>query len=453
MPTPRRGRGERAPGPASRVPGRTLLAFTRDPLSFLTQLAQRHGDVAAFRAGFRDVYLLSHPEFVHKVLVAEPDDFPSDQGLGMAKVLLGEGLLTMSGEKYRRHRLLIQPSFQRDRVEAYAEVMVRHAMAREGRWQDGAEVDLGREMASIALAIVAEALLGVRVSEEQIAEVTESLDDAMATLTMARIPVHRVLARLPIPSSLKLHRARGRIDSVVHGIISSRRTARPGDDLLSQLLRGQEKDGSVGMPGTELRDEVTTLLLTGHETVATALTWMFYLLGRYRDEEARLHDELDLVLGGRPPELADLEKLPCVERALLESMRLYPPAWTVARGVARPFMARGYRVPSGSVVLLSQWVMHRHPAWFVDPLRFDPGRWSPPRRGEIPRLAYFPFGAGPRVCIGETFAWNEAVLVAATLARRWRFELVQDSEVDPVARLTLRPSRRIPVITRLRTGP
>jgi cytochrome P450 len=180
---------------------------------------------------------------------------------------------------------------------------------------------------------------------------------------------------------------------------------------------------------------------------------MFYLLGRHRDEAVRLHDELDLVLGGRPPELADLERLPCVEWALLESMRLYPPAWTVARGVARPFMARGYRVPSGSVVLLSQWVMHRHPAWFVDPLRFDPGRWSPPRRGEIPRLAYFPFGAGPRVCIGETFAWNEAVLVAATLARRWRLELVQDSEVDPVARLTLRPGRRIPVITRLRTRP
>jgi cytochrome P450 len=166
----------------------------------------------------------------------------------MAKALLGEGLLTTGGEKYRRHRLLIQPSFQRDRVEACAEVMVRHAVAREGRWQDGTEVDLGREMASIALAIVAEALLGVQVSEEQISEVTSSLDDAMATLTMARIPVHRLLARLPIPSSLKLHRARERIDSVVHGIISSRRAARPGDDLLSQLLRAQEKDGTRSRP-------------------------------------------------------------------------------------------------------------------------------------------------------------------------------------------------------------
>ncbi len=438
------------PGPRTRLPAGSLLAFSRDPLGFLYALAMEHGDVARFRAGPRDVHLLSHPDLIHHVLVADPGSFRKDRGLEMAKALLGEGLLTSEGELHRRQRRLAQPAFHRERIAQYAGAMVRRALARETRWRDGAAIDVGRERMSLALEIVAETLFGTAVSDGDIAAISAALDDAMSTFTMARIRWFELLDRLPLPSTLRMRRARARLDRAVYAFIAARRASgEDRGDLLSMLLLARDEEGTGGMTDLQLRDEVMTLFLAGHETTANALTWTFYLLGRHPEAEARLHRELDEVLGDRAPSLEDLPRLVYAERAVRESMRLYPPAWAVARRALAPFTVRGYAIPRGSTVLLSQWVMHHHPAWFADPFRFDPDRWTAEFRAALPRLAYFPFGAGPRICIGESFAWTEAVLVLATLARRWRV-VVDPRPVDPVARVTLRPGRPVRAVLRSR---
>jgi cytochrome P450 len=434
----------RPPGPRTLSPVGSLLPFSRDPLGFLYRLAMEHGDVAHFRAGRRDVYLLSHPDLVHRVLVADAGSFSKDRGLEMAKALLGEGLLTSEGEKHGRQRRLSQPAFHRERIPAYAAIMARRTAELTAGWREGLELDVGREMARLALRIVAEALFGEEVGEEAVATIGGALDDAMAEFTMARIPFHALLARLPVPSTLRLRRARARLDGVVHGLVAARSAAprSGGADLLTLLLEARDEQGGGGFSASEVRDQVTTLLLAGHETTANALAWTFHLLSRHPAEEARLHRELDEALAGRDPGYADLPRLPYLGRVLSESMRLYPPAWTVARRALRSFTVRGYRIGAGSTVMMSQWVLHHHPAWFEEPFRFDPDRWTEDRRARRPRFSYFPFG-GPRVCIGDAFATTEALLILATVARRWRLTSPDPSEVPPVARVTLRPARPI----------
>jgi cytochrome P450 len=441
-----------APGPPSRLPGGSLLAFSRDPLGFLTQLEREHGEVARFRGGGRDVFLLSHPELIHQVLVAEQRSFCKDRGLEMTKALLGDGLLTSEGELHRRQRRLVQPALHADRIARYAAAMARRTRALASGWRDGQLVDVGREMMGLALGVVAETLFGADVAEEEVAAIGAALDEAMSTFTMARIPFHALLERLPLPSTRRLRRARAVLDAVVRRMIAARRAAEPGDDLLSTLLAARDGEGGAGMSEAQLRDEVMTVFLAGHETTASALTWTFHLLGRNPGVEALLHAELEAVLGARPPEPEDLPRLVWTERIVTEAMRLYPSAWTLARRALVPVAVRGYRIAPGSTVLLSPWVMHRHPRWFDEPLRFDPGRWTARRREALPRFVYFPFGAGPRACIGERFAWAEAELALATVAGRWRLEPADDREVAPVARVTLRPGRPVRAIARPRGG-
>jgi cytochrome P450 len=404
--------------------------------------------VALLRLGRTRLYLLNHPDFVKDVLVHEHRRFHKGRGLELAKYLLGEGLLTSEGEFHRRQRRLAQPAFHQQRIASYAAAMVTQAERISDRWAElGGPTDAPRvldihaEMMRLTLAIVAETLFGAEV-ENEAQEIGQAIATSMKLFrSFTTLPFAPLLERLPLPSTRRFLKARARLDATIYRLISDRRAAgEDRGDLLSMLLLAQDEEGSGGMTDEQLRDEAMTLFLAGHETTANALTWSWYLLSQHPDVEARLHAELDAVLGQRRAEAADVPRLTYTSGVLAESMRLYPPAWVIGRRAIVDYEVAGYRVPRGSIVLLSQWVMHRDQRFFSDPERFDPERWTDEARAARPRFAYFPFGAGPRMCIGEQFAWMEGVLVLATLARRWRARLVPGHRVALEPSITLRPA-------------
>ena len=433
------GAVQRAPGPPRRYPGSHLFALRRDPLAFLTGIAREHGDVARFRLGPVDVHLVSRPDWIRDVLVTHAHLFHKGRGLERAKRLLGEGLLTSEDPIHRRQRRMMQPAFHRDRIAGYADVMTAHAEATSARWRDGETLDLAQEMSRLTLAIVGRTLFDSDVESEA--------DEIGAALTTAirlfgrtfSLPFFQVVDRLPLPSNRRFAKARARIDATIGRLIAERRRS-PGrrSDLLTLLVQASDTEGDgTGMTDVQVRDEAVTIFLAGHETTANALTWTWYLLSQNPEAEAKLHAEADALDG--PPGFADLPKLAYTEMVLAESMRLFPPAWIIGRRALEEYAVGGYVVPSRSIVVCSQWVTHRDPRFFPDPERFDPERFRPEAKEQRPRFAYFPFGGGPRVCIGEGFAWMEGVLLLATLARRWRLRLAPGHPVVPAPSITLRP--------------
>ncbi len=429
------------PGPRGGFPLRSLLAFRRDPLSFLRRVQRAHGDVAAFRFGPRRLYLLSHPDLVRDVFVTHHRNFIKSLALQRARVLLGTGLLTSEGDFHLRQRRMAQPAFHRDRVAALAATMAAYAGRTGDGWSAGREMDIGREMNRLTLAIAGDTLFGADV-EGEAEEVARALDAALGMFDRLTNPLGILLDRLPLPGTIRLRRARAALDATIYRIIERRRaSAEDRGDLLSLLLAARDDEGDGGrMTDAQLRDEALTLFLAGHETTANALAWAWHLLAAHPEAEARLHAEVDAVVGDRLPTAEDYPRLPYTRAVFAESMRLYPPAWTVGREPLEDFAAGGYRIPAGTVVIMSPWVVHRDPRWWPDPDRFDPGRWTPEAEAALPRFAYFPFGGGPRKCIGEGFAWMEGVIVLATLARRWRLRPAPGAVVTTAPSITLRPA-------------
>jgi cytochrome P450 len=441
------------PGPRSVVPFRTLLAFRRDPLGFLERVAREHDDVAHFRFGRADVYLLSDPELIREVLVTHHRNFVKSRALQRSRMLLGDGLLTSEGDFHLRQRRMIQPSFHRDRIAAYAETMVEYARRRSEGWRNGAGIDMAREMTHLTLAIAGKTLLGVDVEEGDADEIGMALSDALLISDRLTHPLGPLLDRLPVPSTRRLLKGRDRLDGTIRRIIAERRIA-PGDrdNLLSTLLQAQDEEGDgARMTDDQVRDEILTIFLAGHETTANALTWTWHLLSEHPAVAERLYTEVDEVLAGRDANAADYPRLAYTRRVLAESMRLYPPAWTIGREPREDFEAGGFHIRRGSIVLMSPWVVHRDARWYVDPDRFDPDRWTPENEAAMPRLVYFPFGAGPRKCIGEGFAWMEGVLVLATIAQRWRPRGIGGPPV-PQPLITLRMRGGLPMIAERRGG-
>jgi cytochrome P450 len=432
-----------APGPKTLWPGGQMLAFRRDPLDFLARLAREHGDVARFRIGPQRAFLLSHPDLVRDLLVTHQERFRKGRALQRARRLLGQGLLTSEGEFHRRQRRLAQPAFHRQRINSYAATMVEYAERASARWQDGRTLDIAQEMMRLTLAVVGKTLFDADV-ESEADEVGEALTEVMELFGYLMLPYSELLEHLPLPASRRFRRARARLDSVIYRIIEDRRRA-VGDrgDLLSMLLLAVDEEGDrTGMTNEQLRDEVMTLFLAGHETTANLLSWAWFLLARHPEAERRLHEELDGVLaGGRAPSADDMAALRYTEMVVAETMRLYPPAWTLGRLAVADHEAAGYHIPRGSLVLASQYVCHRDPRYFPDPERFDPERFTPEAKASRPQFAYFPFGGGVRRCIGEGFAWTEATLILAALARRWRIRLLPGRHVETQPRITLRPGK------------
>jgi cytochrome P450 len=422
-----------------------LLAFRRNPLKFLTRLAREHGDIVHFRMGPQHVLLLNHPELIRDALVTRGDHFHKGRALQRSKRLLGEGLLTSEGEYHRRQRRLAQPAFHRKRVESYGAVMVEYAARNSDRWHDGETPDIAHEMMRLTLSIVGKTLFDADV-ESEADEIGGALTEMLELFQMLLLPYSEYLERLPLPANRRFARARAKLDSVIYRIIDERR-ANGADrgDLLSMLLLAEDEEGATGgMNDEQIRDEALTIFLAGHETTANALAWTWYLLAQHPEAEAKLHAELDAVLeGGRLPTVEDLPRLAYTEMIVAESMRLYPPAWVVGRLAVKEYAVGGQVAQPGTLVLLSQYVMHRDPRFFPDPLRFDPERWTAAAKESRPPYAYFPFGGGARRCIGEGFAWMEGTLLVAAIARRWRMRLVPGHPVVEHPRMTLRPKHGV----------
>jgi cytochrome P450 len=420
-----------------------LLDYARDPLDFMVRCSRDYGDIVRLRMAGLPLYLLSHPDHAEYVLVKNNRNFIKSRYFRRELSFLGQGLLTGEGELWRRQRRLAQPAFHRRRVGAYGEAMVSHAERMLATWRDGEIRDVHQEMRRLTLGIVAEVLFGAgREKADEVGEVLGWMDrhanrlDEQGSAMVARF----FLGNLPTPTNLRFRKGIRRLDEIVYGLIRERReSGEDTGDLLSMLLRFQDDEGAR-MSDEQLRDEVITVLLAGHETTALALCWTWYLLSLDPEVEAKLLEELWEVLGDRAPTVEDLPRLSYAEMVIKESMRLYPPAWGVSREAIGECEIGGYRVPAGTQLLVVLWAMHRNPGYFQDPEAFDPVRWEGGLARRVPRYAYLPFAAGPRVCIGNAFAMTEAVLLLATIAKGFRLELVPGQRrVVPQPSTTLRP--------------
>ena len=434
----------RVPGPSTWLPGGAFWAFRKDPLAFFTNTARTYGDIAGFSFGPQKVYLVSRPEWVEDIHVKSAGKFAKGVALERAKVLLGNGLLTAAGQEHLKHRRMIQPLFHRQHVQGFAEAFVRHATAWRDQVTPGATLDITREMSGLTLGIIGETMFSSDVQGDA-DEVREALTDAVSNFAYAFIPGLNHLQKLPLPIFIKVRKARERLDRVIHRVIAERRhlagTEVPAlrTDLVAMLLaaRDPENPNEGGMGDTQIRDEAMTIFLAGHETTANAMAWTWHLLGSAPEAEARLHAELATVLAGRVPTMDDVPKLEWTRAIISESMRLFPPAWTMGRRVLQDHALGSHTVEKDSLVILSQWVVHHDPRWWSEPEAFTPERWMAPT--DRPKYAYFPVGGGTRVCIGEAFAWTEAILLLATIAQRWRFVRGEQPAPTTEPRITLRP--------------
>jgi cytochrome P450 len=369
--------------------------------------------------------------------------------LERARVLLGDGLLTSEGDHHRRQRRLVQPAFHRDRLAGYGAVMVERTAEVRERWQSGASFDVLQEMMRLTLAIVAKTLFSTEVDSEA-DDIGTALTEVFALFDIILLPFSELLEKLPLPAVRRFHRARKRLDQTIYRLIAERRALGiDAGDLLSMLLLARDEDGQGGMTDPQVRDEALTLFLAGHETTSNALTWTWYLLSQNPAAEAAFHAEIDTALAGRLPSFEDLPRLRYTESVFAESLRLYPPVWGIGRRALEDYPVGDFVVPKGSVVLMSPYAMHRDSRWFPDPLEFRPERWLSDDAAR-PKFAYFPFGGGARVCIGERFAWMEGILILAALGERWRLRLEPGHRVETHARITMRPKHGMRMIAQQR---
>ncbi|HEV2195195.1 MAG TPA: cytochrome P450 [Candidatus Acidoferrum sp.] len=437
------------PGPYSGLKGWSLRALNQSPLEMFTELA-RHGDIVGIRVvNFRNIFI-NHPDLIEEVLVGHPRRYYKGRVLRANRHVFGEGLLTSEGDFWLRQRRLVQPAFHRARIAAYAETMVEYTQRIMEGWRDGEERDVHQEMMRLTLQIVAKTLFNADVARD-----TQDVGKSLELLLELGANFRRTLFVphwLPTPTNLRIKREIAFIESILYRIISERRSSgHDAGDLLSMLLRAQDEDGSR-MTDKQLRDETITLFLAGHETTASSLSWTWWLLAQNPAAEAKLHAELDEILGGRAPSMDDLARLPYTANVITESMRLYPPAWGLARIVVEDHELGGYPVKKGMGVAMAQWVVHRDTRWYDTPEEFRPGRWDGDFAKRIPRFAYFPFGGGPRQCIGNAFALMEATLILATIAQKYRMHLVPEHPVVPLASITLRPRYGVRVVLESRKG-
>lgn len=428
-----------------------LEEYVRDSLGFLTQCAQDYGDIVYF-PGIRFVgykaYFINHPDYIEDVLATKTHQFGKfNQGLGIIGRILGNGLVTSEGDFWRHQRRLIQPAFHRERIAAYGEVMVAYTNRMLTRWQAGEIHDVHEDMMRLTLEIAAKTLFDVDMAD-QADEVGQALAFAIAYFDQwQRNPIAMLLPEnVPTPGNLRSRKVIQRLDAIAYELIRQRReSGQDTGDLLSMLLHTQYEDGSQ-ITDQQVRDEVMTILLAGHDTTALAMTWMLYLLSQHPEVEAKLVTELQTVLNGRNPTFADLPQLRYTDRVVKEALRLYPPVWGMARRANTDSEIGGYPIPKGSVIILSQWVTQRNSRYFDQPEDFNPDRWADGLAQRLPTYAYFPFGGGPRVCIGKSFAQMEAVLLLATMAQKFQFTLVPGQEVEPWPAFTLRPKQGIKMV-------
>ena len=429
----------RPPGPKDRGILGNFPMGRGDPLAIYTEWTRTYGDIFHYRFLNRHIYFVNHPELIKEVLIAQAPKFIKGDAVRVNRRIFGKGLLSNEGASWLEQRRLIQPAFHRTRIEGYAEAMVAYTEKLIAGWHPGETRDMHEDMMRLTLEIVSTALFSVEIESLE-GRIAKALNTLMELSTGGRLLLPEIFRRVPTAKNRRYQQAVKELDDVVYGIIR-RRQASPSTethDLLNALLGATYDDGSA-MSAQQLRDEVMTLLLAGHETTAVSLSWVWLLLAQHPDVEQQLGRELDAVLGGRPPNVHDIPNLALTSRIVKEAMRLYPPAWAIVRTAVEDVELSGYTVPAKSTVIMSQWVMHRDPRFYDEPERFHPDRWLEDRYNSAPRFTYFPFGGGPRICIGASFAMTEAVLVLATIAQKWQMRLACAIAPEPVPGITLRP--------------
>lgn len=436
-----------APGPTPLPVLGNLLDFGRDPLGFLDHVTREYGCGVKVRIeAERDTYIVTDPVQVEEVLANTGRLFQKGyQRHPLMRLVLGNGLVTSEGEFWLRQRRLAQPAFHRARIAAYGDTMVRYADRMGRGWHDGQDLNLSEAMMQLTMEIITQTVFNVDLHGDPRAQavghaVNTLLDEYSHQMTSAvRALLDRLPVNLPVPGEGRLRRAVQDLDTLMLALVVERRAeGHDHDDLLSMFLNARDEDG-VSMTDAQLRDELVTLFLAGHETTANALTWAFFLLSQHPEAERKLHVELDAVLGGRLPTVQDTAQLTYTGQVVKEVLRLYPPVWWLSREPLADWLCDDILIPAGAEVGVSPWVMHREAQFYPAPLTFQPDRWTPEFEAGLPRYAYFPFGGGPRLCIGNTFALMEASLVLATIAQRFRIEVPQPDRVVPDPSLTLRP--------------
>jgi cytochrome P450 len=449
------------------------------PIRLFEHLLKTYGNIACYQFLGTPIVFINDPNYIREILVNQSSSFVKERTVRRMKILLGEGLITSDDPIHKHQRRIVAPAFHRQRIAAYADQIVACANAQQKSWQSNQQIDIAAASMQLSLEIVARTLFNTEVTGD-IRSINDEVNTIMGLYNfIVTFPRIEDFLHLPIPGLIKFRNSKARLDAVVDRLIREHRQAaasgepgkeeKTGGDLLSMLIasRDEQPDASgqqTGMSDEQIRDEVLTIFLAGYETVANGLTWTWYLLSQNPEVEKKLHAELDAVLGvgiepgaprpdsgtwdGSPqhrslthrlPTLADYPALHYTEQVFAESMRLYPPAWAMGRMSTKPVTLGPYRIPPGAHFFFSQYIMGRDPQYFPDPLRFDPNRFTPEAKAARSKFAYFPFGAGPRQCIGESFAWMEGVFSIATIASRWRMRYLDPAPPTPQAKITLRP--------------
>jgi cytochrome P450 len=409
-----------------------------NPIFLFQHLAETYGDIAHYKLGHHHIVFLNHPEYIREVLVVQNDNFIKERTVQRTKMLLGEGMITSEGASHRAQRFVAQPAFHRQRISDYASVIVEEATRTRDAWRGGEQRDIAADMMHLTLNVVACTLFATDLREEAY-ELAAAINSIMGLYNfLIMLPAAESLVHLRPPGLAAFLRARNRIDAVVYRMIDAHRhSGRDHGSLLDLMLAAAPANDAESRQS--LRDQVITIFLAGYETVANALSWTWYLLSQNPDCEAQFHDEVRDVLQGRLPTAEDVPRLRYAENVMAESLRLYPPAWAMGRYARNDFALGKFFLPARTTVLISQFITHRDARYFPNPLRFDPDRFSPEGKARRTKFTYFPFGAGPRQCIGEAFAWMEGVLILVTLAQKWKLQLVPGHPVEPQPLITLRP--------------
>ncbi|HHH28816.1 MAG TPA: cytochrome P450 [Polyangiaceae bacterium] len=434
------------PGPAKRGIGRLEklrhgLNFMLDPMGFVGGRFARFGDT--YFVGSDDqpgLFVFRHPDHLEQIFVHKAKAFEKKHsGFRMLSRVLGDGLLTTDGDVWRRQRRLLQPAFSKARMRDYADAMVAETRAEVRGWADGEERDVAESMMKMTLRIVCRTLFGHDAADE-VEAVGDSMEALQGSLLSLNLPIPAWLS----PAERRLRRANRTLDAIIYKMVDTRTQGEPRPDLLQRLIDARDEDGS-SLGRREIRDQLVTLFLAGHETTSNALAWTFYLLGQNPEAEAKLHAELDEVLGGEPPTYEDLPRLTYTLQVFLEAMRLYPPVYLIGRLAVEDVQIGRWTVPAGSEVVMWVWHTHRDPRWFPEPWRFMPERFAPDAIKARPKGAYLPFGAGPRACIGKVFAQMEGQLALATIASQVRLRPLPGHSVELQPRITLSPAGGLPM--------
>jgi cytochrome P450 len=436
----------RAPGPRSPLGIREAIAFRRSPLTYLQRLAATYGDVVHFRLGWKHAFLLNHPDLVQEFLVVHASKQVRGPVMQRGRAVMGDGLLTSEEPLHATQRRLIQPAFHRERLARHAQVIGEYAGKACGRWRAGETIDLRKEMLDLTLAILGKTLFGQEIDEDA-GEIAEAVTELMSLVDLVFVPFSQHLMHLPLPGLRRLKKVRERLDRLIYRLIEEKMRSKAGDDdLLSMLLQHQLAEGDRKQAIRQVRDECLTILLAGHETIANALTCALFVLTKHPEHAGRIRSEVNQVAGLKDLNAEDYEHLAFTRRALAESMRLYPPVWLLGRALKQSCSIGRYTAPQHSILFASQYLLHRDPRFFPEPDAFHPDRFLGSSKAH--QFAYFPFGLGPRRCIGEGFALMEGALALGTILRRWEVELLPETRLVLDPKITLRP--KFPVLVRVK---